>query len=263
MKKTFLFAALAAFSMISCTNNELPEAEVGYGYINLNVTNEVEVTTRGAVGADELASWTAVVKKATNEKYNSNANTLSSHSFEVGTDYSLSVYNYVDDVAAHASTVNEGWGAARYFGETTNNFAVTQGKSTNVTVACGKAKNTRIGVTFNSTFTEAVASGYTLIVSADNRSQAFDANTPTTKYAYYPTDKTVSYSLSYTFNGQDKTASGTINTGADGGVQHTLNVTLNSNGSISLSISYEDFTIANPKDVVIDGGTGDDVTPQS
>lgn len=249
MKKIFFTAMVLGMCLTACTNDDL-QTETPYGHISLNVSNAPVIETRATVGADELQNWTVVVKQGDTEKFNGSANTLPGKSFAAGA-YNVAAYNYATDDAAHA--VNEGWGAARYEGNT--DVQVVAGKTTPAEISCGKAKNSRIGVVFNQSFTGAVAAGYSLAVSAGQREFTFDASNADKK-AYYSASTEVSYTLSYNFQGTNKTASGTFTTVA--GVERRLNVQLNSNGSISLNITYEDFTPTN-EDVTIDGGSGNQV----
>lgn len=249
MKKIFFTAMVLGMCLTACTNDDL-QTETPYGHISLNVSNAPVIETRATVGADELQNWTVVVKQGDTEKFNGSANTLPGKSFAAGA-YNVAAYNYATDDAAHA--VNEGWGAARYEGNT--DVQVVAGKTTAAEISCGKAKNSRIGVVFNESFTSAVAKDYALGVTCGERDFVFDADNAGKK-AYYSAGVTVNFVLTYTFQGKDKTASGTITTVA--GTEHSINVKLNTNGSISFSITYEDFTTTD-EDVTIDGGSGEQV----
>lgn len=250
MKKNFFTAMVLGMCLTACTNDDF-QAETPYGHISLNVSNAPVIETRAAVEASELSKWTVVVKQGDTEKFNGSANTLPGKSFAAGA-YNVAAYNYATDDAAHA--VNEGWGAARYEGNT-DDVQVVAGKTTQAEISCEKAKNSRIGVVFNQSFIRAVAAGYSLAVSAGQREFTFD-DSNADKKAYYSASTEVSYTLSYNFQGTNKTASGTFTTVA--GVERRLNVQLNSNGSISLNITYEDFTTTD-EDVTIDGGSGNQV----
>ena len=54
----------------------------------------------------------------------------------------------------------------------------------------------------------------------------------------------------------EKTVSGKINSESTlGGKENKIKVQMNTNGSITLKVEYDDFTTA-LKDLIIDGGTG-------
>lgn len=273
MKKNYSLAALIliATAFTACNSESELIPEVGYGYIELvNITTDATVETRAEQTEGDLSKWTAVVKNSSNETaFSDLASKLATHAFTEGT-YSLEVYNYVDDATASAVTDNNGtqWGAARYQGPaTTQTFNVTKGTSVPVEVKCGKAKNARLGVTFNSSFTGVVATGYKL-TTTDARALEFNADNTTgtnTKYAYYAastSESTVSvpYKLEYTFKGSSKTVTGSVAMGA-AATQKTLNVSLNSNGTVTLTIKYDDEFTNSTEDITIDGATGDKEKP--
>ena len=262
MKKIYSLAALviAATAFTACNSDTELAPEEGYGYIQLtSITTDATVETRAAQIVSDLSKWTVVVTSNGTEAFKGEASTLATHAFTEGT-YSLEVYNYVDDAAASAVTENgQQWGAARYQGPATSqNFNVTKGKTAEVAVECGKAQNARLGVTFNASFTGAVSEGYKL-TTTDSRALEFNASNTTgatTKYAYYAANASVNYKLEYTFNGNTKTVTGTVTMGS-AATQKTLNVSLNSNGTVTLTIKYDDEFTNSQEDITIDGATGD------
>ena len=266
MKKFYSLAALAiaTTAFTACNSDTELAPEEGYGYIQLtSVTTDATVQTRAAQIVSDLSKWTVVVTSNGTEAYKGEASTLATHAFTEGT-YSLEVYNYADDAAASAVTENgKQWGSARYQGPaTTQNFNVTKGKTAEVTVECGKAKNARLGVTFNSSFTGAVSEGYTL-TTTDTRALEFNAGNTTgatPKYAYYAASTegntvSVPYKLEYTFKGNTKTVTGIVEMGGPA-TQKTLNVSLNSNGTVTLTIKYDDEFTNSQEEITIDGATG-------
>lgn len=270
MKKYFSLAALAlvATAFTACSSDSEMNPEVGYGYIELaSVTADAGMATRATQTVGDLTGWKVVITNgSTSTTYD--ANTLGSQPFTAGT-YSLEVYNYVDDAAASAAVDknNQQWGAARYTGPaTTQNFTVEQGKTKSVSVDCGTAKNARLAVTFNTSFTSVVATGYKL-TTTDTRALEFNADNTTganIKYAYYAastTDNTVSvpYKLEYTFKDSPRTVTGTVNMGGPA-TQKTLNVSLNSNGTVNLTITYDDQFTNSQENITIDGATGNQAT---
>lgn len=249
MKKNLLAVMAVVMGMASCTNENLMEvAEPGYGYIAVNVSND-PVVTRATVTQEQLANWTIVVTNGESINcFSGAANELSSRAFAAG-NYTLMAYNYQNDADAHE--VNDGWGDARYAGTVTPVVVVAGGTAT-PTIACGTAKNARISVVFNESFTTAVQEGYSLVTNYDTRTHTFPP-TNGDKKAYYPADVDVNYTLSYTYKGEARTATGTIRTVA--GTEHQLNVKMNTNGTISVSITYDDFTTSG-SDITIDAAGG-------
>lgn len=250
MKKIIFALSAIVMGLTSCTNEDIIEvAESGYGHIAVNVSND-PVVTRATVSPDQLANWTIVVTDANNDTcFADTANELSSKAFAAG-NYTLTAYNYVDDATAHAA--NDNWGDARYTG-TAPSVQVVAGGTATPTIACGKAQNARISVVFNESFTNAVAEGYTLVTSHGTRSRTFPP-TNGDKKAYYPANVNVDYTLTYTYKNEERKAIGKITTVA--GTEHQLNVKMNTNGTISVSIQYEDFG-SSESDITIDAVDGE------
>ena len=256
MKKTFLFAALAALSMVSCTNDELPEAEVGYGYINLNVTNDVEVTTRAGESTSksvaDLSQWT-VIATDTDPQTTDITITTASTKVKAGT-YTVSAQSHASE--ADALQDNDGWGAAFYQG-TAAPVEVTAGSKKDVTVECGTAKNARLKVTFS--LTEGVFTNYSLTAE---RELVFNASNSSTALAYYGATEEVDYTLSYTYNGTPKTKTGKI-TMKGAATENIISISSNDNGTISVTVNYDDtFETGNSENLEFDAATGESTSNQ-
>ncbi|MBO5872416.1 MAG: hypothetical protein J6Q75_07260, partial [Bacteroidaceae bacterium] len=101
MKKTFLFAALAALSMVSCTNEVLTDVD-GYGTIVLSVNND-ESVTRAAKAVADLNGW---IVKANNASEDITLTTASTK-VKAGT-YTVSAKSHASEDAALQA--NGGWG---------------------------------------------------------------------------------------------------------------------------------------------------------
>ncbi len=247
MKKTFLFAALAALSMVSCMNEEFPTLTPtkGYGYINVNVSNDVEMKTRGAKEVENLSSWTV---KATNGSENISLTTASTK-VKAGT-YTITAKSHTDEAAALAD--NSDWGAAYYEGSTSG-VVVEAGKTVPATVNCGTAKNARLKVQFSliSNFTE-----YSL--TAANRNRVFDESNSSTALAYYGATEKVAYTLTYKYNGEEisQPISGTI-TMKGAATENIITISSNDNGTISVSVTYDDtFEQGTKQELTFDAATG-------
>ena len=243
MKKTFLFAALAALSMVSCTNEVLTDVD-GYGTIVLSVNND-ETVTRATRAVADLNGW---IVKANNGSENITLTTASTKVKE-GT-YTVSAKSHESE--ATALTVNSGWGAAYYEG-TSASVEVTPGSTKNVTVNCGTAKNARLKVQFSliSNFTE-----YSLKAK---RNLVFNSENAGSALAYYAATEEVDYTFNYKYNGTPKEINGKI-TMKGAATENIISISSNDNGTISVTVNYDDtFGTGNSANVEFDAATGEEV----
>lgn len=252
MKRIAFIASLVAI-VCSCEKNlDMPGTE--YGYISLDEVSTDAALTKASQTVSELSSWTAVVSLGETAKYSGPASNIGSQALAAGT-YSVKVYNFADDAAASAA--NSNWGAARYEGTNTS-VAVTAGSTARPSIACGTARNARLKVVFDATFTE-IAQDYKLTATQDSRSLDFDSST-SSQAAYYAANSTVGYAISYKMKSNtsaEKTITGKSITLGAAATEKTITLKGNANGTISISISYDDaFTSAGNEDITIDGATG-------
>ena len=241
MKKTFLAIALVMVGLSSCTNEVLNDVDA-MGTLALSVSNDDQVT-RAAQTVADLNGWTVKANDGTSDI----SLTTASTKVKAGT-YSISAKSHADE--ATALTDNNGWGAAYYEGSTSN-VVVTAGKTANATVNCGTAKNARLKVQFSliSNFTE-----YSLTA---NRDLVFDKSNSSTALAYYGATEVVNYTLTYKYNGAEKTKSGTI-TMKGAATENIISISSNDNGTISVTVNYDDtFSEGNKTDLEFDAATGD------
>ena len=262
MKKTFLFAALAALSMVSCTNNELPEAEPGYGYINLNVSNDVAVTTRAGEGEGAGETTPSWIISATKNGETYSGITSGENVVPAGA-YKIEVKSHESE--ANALTTQDGWGEPYYegnSGETAIN--VIAGSTNPVTIACGKPKNTKVTGQFNLTtgFTKCVLTLDPTDDSVEGTERNLEIkksetdNKITTNASAFFSPGTVKFNFSYTYEGQNKKLGvKTITTTA--GHEHIIKISSNNNGKINLSISTEGFENGTDSEFTFDAATGD------
>lgn len=244
MKKTFFAIALAMVGLSSCTNEVLTDVDA-MGTIVLSVSNDEQVT-RAAKAVADLNGWTV---KANNGSENISLTTASTK-VKAGT-YDITAKSHTDEAAALAD--NGGWGAAYYEGSTSD-VVVDAGKTVHATVDCGKAQNARLKVQFSliSNFTE-----YSL--TAANRNLVFDASNSSTALAYYGATEVVNYTLTYKYNGAEKTKSGTI-TMKGAATENIISIASNDNGTISVTVNYDDtFETGNSENLEFDAATGDEV----
>ena len=234
MKKYFSLAALAlvATAFTACSSDSEMNPEVGYGYIALDgVTTEAILVSRAdpdPTQVSDLSTWdvTVTAKDATSG-YTCKADKLNEHAFAANDEknpYTVTASNYAD-------------------------------------------LSTAVSVSFDKSFTDVAyetvegenQASYSLIATQGTRSLTFNSGT-SGKYAYYEGGTTVSYSLSYKFNGADRDAiTGSITLGANG-TQKNINIMLNSNGKLTLTITTVGFTDGEGKDITIDGATGNQAT---
>lgn len=257
MKKIWVMLSLA---MLYCACNKADFEVVGdaedYGYLTLNLSsdNDVNLTkTVQQVQSTDFSSWNVTVSQTGGSSVSCKASELSGKAFVAGT-YTVSVCNYADDAAACAA--NSNWGAARYEGSAS--VTVEKGKSNPVAVACGTAKNARFKVVFAESFKAICTGDYSLTTTGD-RALAFTKDTGG-KLAYYAAGTIVGYTLHYTYNGASKNPTGSFTMGA-AATEKTITISANSNGTISLTVSYDDaFTDGGSETVEIDAATGDVVS---
>ena len=245
MKKTFYAMALALVGLSSCTNEVLNDVDA-MGTIVLSVSND-ETVTRTAKAVADLNGW---IVKANN---GSEDITLTTASTKVKAGkYTVSAKSHTDEAAALAD--NNRWGAAYYEGFTSD-VVVEAGKTVPATVDCGKAMNARLKVQFSliSNFTE-----YSLTaVTAPNRNLVFNASNSSTALAYYGATEVVNYTLTYKYNGAEKTKSGSI-TMNGAATENIISISSNDNGTISVTVNYDDtFSQGNKTDLVFDAATGE------
>ncbi len=254
MKKALSFVALAVM-MAACSNNDDLTLSNGYGYITANVSNDVTMTTRAVQPVGDLSSWTMTYAV----KDSDNKQDLPSTGVNVPAgEYTISAQSHADLASAYSA--KNGYGEAYYEG--TDDVTVTAGATATATVDCGKAKNARVVVTFP-TETTIVSNCSLKLTTSETGAADYRADGVTLSgsnlVAYYEPSKVVSYTLTYTYNGNEKSINGTITMGA-AATENAVNVKLNSNGTITISVSYDDeFTEGNNQDLTIDAATGDKV----
>ena len=262
MKKLFTLAlaaaTLAGFS--ACSNDEQHNIDSTKGYINLGVTTDNTLATR-AIQDAPVAKWYAVVTNEDGDYVYGTAGskdligtTLSTKPLAAGS-YNVAVANFATNDAW--LTANDGFGAAYYEGNASEQ-TVTAGQTTDVDIDCGKAKNAKFNI---------VSSGFsgtalTVNVTAP-RTLTFDKTaTPSTigKDAFFAPKAQLTYTITYTINGNTKTSDAKTITLGEAGSASTLTIKSNKNGTISVSITYDDaYNGGTTDEIEIDAATGDEV----
>lgn len=258
MKKVLTLIAVLA-TVCSC-GKKIAEVENGVAYLDLGLSqnDEVNITKAGVttVTVGDLNKWTVVVKPAGGGEaaYNGLASALMGTAITPG-DYNIEVYNYADDTAAANAEI--GFGAARYYGKIESQNIKAGVNSVNI--ACGTAQNARFKVTFNDSFKGICSDDYSLTTSADPVTIVFNKNTAG-QLAYRAAESTVNAKLYYTYNGEAKNPDVSFRMGVAATEKNVI-ITANNNGTISISISYDDtFTNADDTTITIDAATGEVAT---
>lgn len=248
MKKTFLFAALAALCMTSCMNEEFPTltpTTTVYGYISVNASNDPVIETRAVVNVKNLDTWTIETSKAGEETKQA---WTSQTKYEADT-YTVYARNYTNESAWQEANYN--WGDAYYEGQVS--VEVKAGETATANIDCGTAKNARLKVLFSliSNFTEySLTAERNLVFNSDNAASAL---------AYYAATEEVEYTLSYKYNGTQKEITGKI-TMKGAATENIISIASNDNGTISVTVNYDDtFGEGNSETLVFDAATGEKV----
>lgn len=237
MKKTIFSIMALAMAIVSCTNEEIITPAEQYGYINVNVTNEPleeNVAQTRATVAD-YKTWVVTAGDIDLTKDNK---------VPAGT-YTVTAKSHTNMDAALA--LEDKWGVAYYEGSA-ENIVVAAGQTATAEISCGKAKNGRITTSFNlaEVFTDvSIEVGRELTFNKDNQS----------KKAYFEPGE-VSYTLKYKYNGsEEKSKAGAVTVAA--GTEHIISVSSNSNGTITVNITYDDtFADGEDQNINFDAATG-------
>ncbi len=245
MKKFFVFAAAAA-ALVSCNKNVFQGtgSEELYGSISLGVNAESEMLVTKAstsIRGEQLASYNNTLTKIEAEENtvvwdHREYSSITDWKVPAGT-YSLEVENYTIEEAGAA---NEGKGAVRVLGATTENFTVEAGKTTDVAVEC-TPQNSRLSFAadkaFNSVFSSAnVTATYdTRTVELGTPAQTQEASTS----AYFE-PVTVKWTLTATtaLGSKQKTFNGTVALQKAKWSQVNF-TTSNTDGAINITVSVD------------------------
>lgn len=250
-------AAVAMLSVSSCTNEEemILTGEEGYGYISLNATADDAVVTRAAA---DITTFKAKVYNGstytwgTSEAYAAITSEINTKAMLEGT-YTVDVRNYDDMDAALAA--NSSFGAPYWTGSAS--VTVVKATSTPVEVACGKPQNTKFvldGSAFEGTALSLnVTAPRALTFTWASGTKAFDHE------AYFAPAAELTYTLTYTINGITKTTDAKSLTMGAAGSAKKITVKSNTNGTITLSITTEDFDEAVEETLTFDAATGEEV----
>ncbi len=245
MKKTLFSIMALAMTMVSCTNEEIPTPAEQYGYININVSNDplVENATQTRAEVRNIANWFVMA---------GDIDLTEGNKVPAGT-YTVTAKSHTNMDAALA--LEDKWGVAYYEGSA-KNIVVVAGQTATANINCGKAKNGRITTSFN------LAEVFTDVSIEVERQLTFDKLTfdkdNQSKKAYFAPGE-VSYTLKYKYNGsEEKSIAGAVTVAA--GTEHIISVSSNSNGTITVNITYDDtFADGDDQNINFDAATGEEV----
>lgn len=267
MKKLFTFA-LAAATLVgfsACSNDE-ENVLSDKGYINLNVTTDDMVATRATQNAT-VADWYAVVTNGDGDAVFGTVatkaqigTTLATTPLNAG-EYTIAVSNFPDN--DDWLTANGGFGAAYYEGSA-DNQEVKAGDTKNVDISCGKAQNAKFSIAsagFNGTALSVdVTSPRTLSFDKACSTIGEPTNTaPINTDAFFAAREELTYTIHYTINGITKTSTAKTFTLGAAGSASTLTISSDSNGKLSVSITYDnEYDAGNTQEIEINGATGNE-----
>lgn len=259
MKKIYLAALTMALT--ACVSNEDLNPVDNYGYIDLNVSNDPVMVTRaeGDSEVSNLDSWTII---ATNNNTNVTTQYDKTNKYIKVSEgrYTVKASNYAD--ANAALQVNNGLGDAYYEASTTCD--VQPGVTTEVTIKCEKAKNSRIKLisTLDDAFSNVklnVTGNRTKSLSPDDV-MYFNINEGGT---------TISYNITYTHNkaGEVKLPQNenfTLKLESPA-YEYQIKLSSNNNGIISVTVTKnETFIESEANNLTFDAATGEQVqTPNA
>jgi hypothetical protein len=234
MKKTIFSIMALAMAMVSCTNEEIPTPAEQYGYINVNVSNDplVENATQTRAEVRDIANWFVMA---------GDIDLTEGNKVPAGT-YTVTAQSHANMAAAL-----EGWGEAYYYGAA-EKVEVTAGQTATANINCGKAKNGRITTSFN------LAAVFTDVSITVDRNLTFKKENENQKAYFAPGE--VSYTLKYKYNGsEEKSIAKAVTVAA--GTEHIISVSSNSNGTITVNITYDDtFANGDDQNINFDAATG-------
>ena len=193
MKKSIIIAAAAIVAMTACNKAliETPVSESDYGYINLGITADTEmsvITKAGEANSDYLVT----LKQGSDTKWGPKKySEITDWKVAAGAGYTLYVEN-VDE--AGAAPANEK-GCVRVAG-TSEAFEVKAGLATPVSVACVPV-NSMVTVAYDNDFTNVFTDP---AINITDGTRAFDMAWGHDKAngAFYSAGKTISWTLNVT-----------------------------------------------------------------
>ena len=197
MKKTIILAA-ALVAMTACNKSiietQLPESE--YGYINLGVTADTEMTviTKGGDAPETPVYndyYVTLIQGSTVKWGPTKYSEVSDWKVAAGTGYTLRLENKAPETDGSSN----GYESIHIVG-TSVSFDVQAGLETDVDVACVPV-NSMVTVA-NNGFTDVFEETKITIIDANNHSKVMTWGHEQSNGAYYPANSTISWTLEVT-----------------------------------------------------------------
>ena len=252
MKKNFLPIIALALSATACVSDADLDVADNKGYINVSVSADNSMETRGTVNIEDIGNWTIMVGET---KWTSPTQGISA-----GT-YTVTATNYTDINAA--LTANNPYGDAWYHGSSSVN--VIAGKQTSVPIECGKAKNARVRADIQSKMPSISEVQIKVHKKNDTDRQPVLSMENTTAYFEASTESSsveIIYEISYKYgsNSDRTTLNAKTLTLGKAAQENVIKITSNTNGSINISVSYDNtFDNGGEESITIDAATGNEV----
>ena len=255
MKKNFLPIIALALSATACVSDADLDVADNKGFINVSVSADNSMETRGTVPVDNIGDWTI---KVGNTEWEGSTQGISA-----GT-YTVTATNYatIEDALAANAPYGEAW----YSGEK-ESVQITAGKQTSVSIDCGKAKNARVRADIQSGMPSISDVEIKVYKTGDTRRQPVLSTTNTTAYFEASTAESsvsvsITYVISYKYgNNSNRTELPTKTlTLGKAAQENVIKITSNTNGSINISVSYDNtFDNGGEESITIDAATGNEV----
>ena len=254
MKKNFLPIIALALSATACVSDADLDVADNKGYINVSVSADNSMETRDIQTVSDFSKWTIKVGDIVWES--------STQGIEAGT-YKVTATNYatIEDALAANNTYGEAW----YSGEK-EPVQITAGKQTSVPIECGKAKNARVRADIQSKMPSISEVQIKVHKKNDTDRQPVLSMENTTAYFEASTESSsveIIYEISYKYgsNSDRTTLNAKTLTLGMAAQENVIKITSNTNGSINISVSYDDtFDDGGKESITIDAATGNEVT---
>lgn len=281
MKKFFMFAlaAVAMLSVSSCMNekemdlapNQGKIENEGYGYISLNATTDEAVATR-ANSVTNINKWFAKVNQSGAYKWGA-ADTYAPITDALATtslpavSTTVEVANFASEDDAYEVNPVAGSNPTQYYGTEYWTGSLTKTivaglTPTSFPIECGAPSNSKLTVS-KTGFTGSALEVY---ITSPRAVTFSGANFNNGGVAYFPAG-TVQLYITYTFNNVPNkrwpAGENTHSVTLTAGYASFLNFTMNSNGTISLTITTEGYTDEDEQSITFDAVTGNKVVGNS
>ena len=219
--KQYLSLILFLFLLAACNSSDAPEA-TGYGYINLNIGTNPEIsvaTTRAGDTDTDVSTYLITIKSGTTTDLSQKPYSIIQSTplrFEAGT-YSIIAESCI---STDAESANDRWGKARYYGS--QDITVVTSQTVNADIIC-TMQNAKVNVEYDQTFKDIFGKNpeepYSVTLYREGRQERllkFDENASfSTRSAYFNILENASNKLIYTitgyYNGKKVMKEGEIN----------------------------------------------------